>query len=130
MSVATLIVLFVVVVALVNAGPVAILLHQDADEVTGPDGRTYRVQVHPTGFPWVSWFRFDHRWWATEWLWLRQLHHPRGTWTVAVMEPHAGPDAQTVLTEECLSWKTAHAQFWDAVEGVKLGRIPEDRLGH
>jgi len=124
MGVTVLILLFIVAVAVVNAGPVAVLLRQEAAEVMAPDGHKYKVQVGPTGYPWVTWRRLDRTWWSAEGLWLRQLRHSERTWTVTLTEQLLGREESPFLSDVCVSWKVAKSHFWDVVEGVKFGRIP------
>lgn len=91
-----------VVIALaviVNVGGVAGMVLQRKARVNGPtEHKSYRVEVGPSGVPWIAAFNWDGGWLFAPYYWWRYLRHRPRTWSVVAFETPTGRESFREVT--------------------------------
>ncbi len=98
------------VVIVLDAGPLASLAVQECADVKTTDGKRYKIRLTPVGVDWIAWNNWDMSWlWATP-QWITRLRRHNQDWIVTVRGSGDPYDAPPIVSETFQL--TRAAQLW------------------
>ena len=101
---------------------------QSATQVTRPDGVAYRVQVGPTGVPWIAAFtNYDASVVLAPFHLARHLMRREKTWTVEARVARSWRTNLVLLTERYPNRQEARQHFAAVVAGISNGTLLQAR---
>lgn len=118
------VVVIAVLVGVLWASVLGGLWSQKSERLRDSDGVTYRVQLGPTGVPWITRTNYDGMQVVAPFFWIRYLLHHNKTWTVRVTVAHFWRQKPALLEEEFSQREAAVERFITVMADILGGAIP------
>lgn len=124
----TAIVVIVLVALFLSVGAVFALAVQADAKVQTPAGDKYRIQMTPTGVPWVTLPNWDLSWSFATFGWVRHLRRNPRTWTVSVYPAGARGfwrGNPVLLSEQATSRRVAGHRLDELADAIRRGDLSD-----